>query len=350
MEFWSTAVLMLLIILNPQLRPIFFRPVPSEKPLATDSGRLEFFDHLRGIAIIAVIFIHLPLLYERHFGSTQTEFFDFFNNLVRFAIPFFFIASGVLLKPIFDETQTFGNYLRRKVLRIVVPYTLCVAAIVAFHRPLILDSFHWYLSGIAATPYYFVVLIFQFYLIYPLLIRLRKYSWFLHLMLLISFVAYVTPWMWKWNEVPLFPRYLFFFAYGVYVRDYILGREDFSAEKVRWLAVVLIYALLSAFALDRFTNHRYFYGVALFNLCYIYAEPIAKSKYLARVLQAFGKRSLWIFLTHFLVCEILVIWSASLSGNFPVHMLYLTFAAVISSYAVAVAFEELYERVLGRWL
>jgi hypothetical protein len=84
------------------------------------------------------------------------------------------------------------------------------------------DKLYLVLSGNLLVPYYFIILLLQLYLIYPLLVRLSKHKYFLEGCLVISFVAGSIPELSIYEGFILFPRFLFFFAYGIKLRGYFL--------------------------------------------------------------------------------------------------------------------------------
>ncbi len=147
--------------------------------------------NLKGIAIVAVILLHtlsaLPWSITRH--QPTEELAIILDQLSRFSVPMFLFLSalGLGLKYQNRKFSTLGFYLRRFT-KILPPYILWSVAIFLLltlipewsttgeHIP-------WnkwpavFLLGQADYQFYFIPLIIQFYLLYPLLRGLNR-AWF----------------------------------------------------------------------------------------------------------------------------------------------------------------------------
>src|SRR5262245_43128639 len=118
MEDIQLVVGALIICLIPYLRRTFFFPAPKvEHPEVVSHELQPFFDVARGLAIISVVVIHAVYLLMIAHPHDHVGVLTVINNLGRFAIPFFFLCSGILLTP------SEGFY-TRKLVRIFIPYVV----------------------------------------------------------------------------------------------------------------------------------------------------------------------------------------------------------------------------------
>ncbi|MBF0362905.1 MAG: acyltransferase [Oligoflexia bacterium] len=274
------------------------------------SERFFFYDFLKGIGILAVVAIHITYVYKDELSYYNTENIYYYinnisNNILRFTIPFFLLISGILLKPFnmqWKWKEVYDFYVK-KFLRLIPPYILCVL-VIHWDKPAE-EILNLGITGKAEVPFYFMLVLFQCYFFYPVLMYLRKYaSVTIYILLIISMISAIFPVFWDIDDFPLFLKYIFFFAYGAYSREYFL---NYNNEKVRgkdfwiWVGLLgyyLIYILLSS---HYYYNTRFFFGLALFHLVFYYQDVILKVKLFNKFFAFIGKFSLWIFLTHYQV-------------------------------------------------
>src|SRR3989339_846111 len=234
MDEWSLVILTLLVLILPSFRQVFFRK--NEKTEGTVvTERLVFFDILRGIAIIAVVLIHVTFFFTHTKDLVNNNFFiNVINNISRFAIAFFFICSGILLNPI-KTKQDLKNFYSRKLVRIVLPYFF-VTMFLFFANPVGIKTLLFQLvTGKAAAPFYFVLVLIQMYLLYPLLSRWRYKRWFLPVMFFVSLIYFVSPLPEQPFGFPIFLPFLFLFCYGMYYRDRFLNYQADKQEIFIWI-------------------------------------------------------------------------------------------------------------------
>jgi surface polysaccharide O-acyltransferase-like enzyme len=91
--------------------------MPAQKP-----QQLDWINNLRVIALFAVVILHTtsPVMEQFHKGPLSVWLVgDFYNSLVRFAVPVFVMISGALL---LNREYTLGDFLKRRLSRIVIPF------------------------------------------------------------------------------------------------------------------------------------------------------------------------------------------------------------------------------------
>ena len=277
-------------------------PIVSEGD--NPSGRYEFFSLVRGIAMIGIILIHVSYFYVYR-DSFAFEFNALLNNFFRFALPIFFITSGILLADPELRVRWLVKFYTDRFLYVVVPYLLVTLFLVLASGSGVKEFVYMALTGTASLPFYFVLVLLQLYILYPIIYSLAQKRWFIFFSLMLSISVYLSGIGRVVGEVYTFLPFLFFFVWGIYMREYFLT----SKKRFVWwpwiLVVLLFTALHFIFGIDFFFNGQYFYGIAvlmlLFNLYYTEKIP----GFLASIFSWIGDRSLWIFLLHFPVMEAL---------------------------------------------
>lgn len=198
-----------------------------------EKKRIDFIDFARVISALAVVCIHVTANF-----ILEKDTYYFFNQLVRFAVPLFFIISGFSLfysSRNKDRIETIKFY-KKRFSKIIIPYIIWTIMYTFYYNRFDISIINTnmilknLLMGI--NHLYFVVIIIQFYIIFPLLFILyKKYS---KITLIISFiislyfnVALYLPsfgitlvsWDYMKYFYLLFPSWIFFFVVGMYLSD-----------------------------------------------------------------------------------------------------------------------------------
>jgi surface polysaccharide O-acyltransferase-like enzyme len=285
----------------PVWRRYYFFPKINLLKTIQNKERIDFYDFLKGIAIIAVIIIHAGYFYSASDLDKHNLFFSLSNALSRFCIPIFFISSGILLRP-WREIENKNKYYQKKFLRIFLPYIILVTLMAIYFKAPTSKYLYLLISGQALVPFYFVIVLLQLYLIYPILNRYRREKYFLLVTFLISFSVTLPFDPVVFFGIPVFIKFLFFFSYGMYMRDYFLSESRLKKiELTLWLTIVSTYIIILLIYPAMYFNFRLFFGLAIFNLLYYYRETLGRRTYLYKTLVNIGTYSLWIFLFHFLM-------------------------------------------------
>jgi len=315
----------LIILPWPWLRQRYFgqKNISEQLPI---KNRIAFFDFIKGLAILAVIFIHVGY-FNVFFPIAQPQLFFLYltNNIARFAIPIFLICSGILLNPLTDSRQI-KEFYTRKIWRIFLPYGLCTLAYALYFSSNVPEFFYNLISGRAVLPYYFIIVLIALYLLYPLLDKLRSEKYFLPACFAISLVSYFIPQIRAVYGTPLFLEFLFFFAYGLVSRQRFLNYQKDKQEACLWLATILFYLAIILIRPGYYYNTQLFYGLAIFNLLFYCQKMLTRNKFIFKLVSAFGKNSLWVYLLHFPLVYLSYILISGLAVNY-----YLQFLAVFIS-------------------
>lgn len=258
--------------------------------------RLQEFDIIRVTAAFAVIAIHITAGYV-----TATSLAFALNQLVRFAVPLFIIISGFLLYYQDSRKNIFSlsNFYLKRFSRIIWPYLIWT--IIYFIIGIILSGVYlnWWnalaqiarhlLWGTACYHLYFMVIVFQLYLLYPFL-RTCMQKW-PQIILIIALVLtvfsqtllyfdmmniVVLPRQYQSFYLVAFPVWIFYFVLGMYIALY---HEQIQIRLSGWFWPIIIlwcFSLVLLFIDSRLTGTYatsmrpsvIFYTVATYFLLY----------------------------------------------------------------------------------
>ncbi|MDA3840550.1 MAG: acyltransferase [Patescibacteria group bacterium] len=331
-----------LVLTIPILRKIYFSEERGVSITSERKGRYDFFDYLRGLAIIAVIVIHIGDSFYVEQSGNQV-FIKLINNISRFAVPFFFISSGILLVRGNSLRQFFLN----KTTRTFLPYFLITIMVGVYYNAGVLEIIRGFFAGKASLPYYFMAILLQFYLIYPFLVKYSKKKYFLHITFLITIIALFIEASWSFYGIPLFPRYLFLFAYGISQKDRFLSNSFSLGLKGKsfWIIVVLYYLFSSIYFQAYLYNVRIFYAIALFNLLFLLKDTL-KNIPSYSFFCYLGRNSLWIYLIHYFIIQLIYPIAKQVSDNFYLQYLYFIVVGVPVSILLSLGFKLIYTLIV----
>ena len=141
---------------------------------------------LRGVAICAVVAIHTFSIATTNVTTGAASWaYQFFHNLIQFAVPCFIFISSVLLSyPLKNNQLDVKSFYLKKVYRIVIPYLLWtlfyLVLKVVTGQLAVSELFQWknwvfwITLGKSYTHLYYMSIILQLYLLAPLLLKVVK--------------------------------------------------------------------------------------------------------------------------------------------------------------------------------
>ncbi len=180
---------------------------PSQKyQLSRRDGEI-----LRVTASVMVVVSHCVHFWVEGF-YTSHDFWSlgflatFIDQLTRFTVPVFFFLSGFgLTQQFLEKPPKLGDYYRFRLPKILIPFVLWSvftgfrhldylaelswrsapgSSVLVFLKFLLVDGFDY--------QYYFLIVIFQFYLVFPFVYRLARRGWVLGICLLLH-LAFMSP-------------------------------------------------------------------------------------------------------------------------------------------------------------
>jgi peptidoglycan/LPS O-acetylase OafA/YrhL len=345
-------------------------------------SKLLELDIVRAIAILAVLTIHgtSEATVELPVGSISQAVYLAINKLSNFAVPLFIFLSGVVLfyRYIDDWSgkQAVTFYLKR-VKQILFPYLIWSAFYYLYNQWIFYrEQFHWNTAEFldllpwadASYHLYFMVIIVQFYVLFPLLVTLcrmwsgfRKGLFFLGLAVQGAFYSY-NHWVEPINHMPsLCVTYFSLFTLGGYVGMHYDACIAWITRHIRWvlpLSAALGLSFVGLFLLEGRTSIRLdntWYEV-LFNVYPMFAacsfiwigrKLLQLSPALSKGLLSLGAVSFGIYLMHPAVLTYWRTHAALGSGKMLDYHAY-TFSAFLLSLLVPWVVLTVYGKLMKR--
>lgn len=183
--------------------------------------RVEYFDFLRGVAILMVVAIHT-------FNSC-TNLDIAIRQIFNVAVPLFLAISGFFLanKDVCTRNK-YISFLKKQVVRVYIPcliWSLPLFVLGLKHGNSIVNNIIlWVVCGFSI--YYFIALVIQYYILLPIMLRMVKPGYMILMscvsVICISYLTYIMQI--RGVKLPLiiyaggFPLWIVFFFLGVYLR------------------------------------------------------------------------------------------------------------------------------------
>src|SRR5260221_9276172 len=123
-------------------------------------------DLLKIISILAVVFIHTTTrtIQVTNYDLVKISWSVFLNQILRFAVPMFFMISGFVLELNFRVNESYLGYIKRRLTRILIPYIFWSAIYYFFvFNNNSTNFFHSLLLGNASYQLYFIPTLLIFY-------------------------------------------------------------------------------------------------------------------------------------------------------------------------------------------
>jgi len=306
--------------------------------------RLEYYDFLRGIAIVGVIGIHAFWIYQDYLKEAGMTMFDpniFVRQLIGSCVPMFLALSGFFLanKDV-SSWSKYTQFLRKQVVRVYIPCLIfslpflywgicksmginnsfievCTNRWLICKEGGIIDNIFYYLVC-AKAVFYFAAVIIQFYFLLPVMQWLANkkipgltIAFFVSL--ISTIVLYYTVYIAKINLSlilygGLFPFWVLYFVLGVY---YGKGhRFGFSWKLLAVVTLLLVPALYAEtyymvnelnYNLPAAMGNRKFSWIVYCIVCLILMFEAAdsyKSNAFTRLMSVAGEYSYGIYLVH----------------------------------------------------
>ncbi|HEX9059812.1 MAG TPA: acyltransferase [Clostridia bacterium] len=290
------------------------------------------FDYIRVFAAISIIVIHAT---SRYIYDSRMAYYA--NQFVRFAVPLFIILSGLLLF-LSDGSQKSNalNFYKKRARKMIIPFAVWTAFYIIFSNIAVVKAgkfglhdfialfFKGLIYGNGYDHLYFMTIIIQLYLLYPILNYLI--SRWQYPALIISFAVTLTyqagvylqmlnmiklP----WTPLPyyeFFPTWIFYFVFGMYLGKNITGFERAISNKKVIIGSVWLTSL-ALLILDSRVTKIYesirpsiiFYCVMTFLFTYCIAVSLnAIDERLNNIAKWISMQSFMIYLSHLVFMKI----------------------------------------------
>jgi surface polysaccharide O-acyltransferase-like enzyme len=293
--------------------------------------------NVRGAAVLGVVLIHITGLFLRQDSGFGDSFYLVLNQLSRFAVPMFFIASGYGLTISRSYTGDLGTYLKKR-MKIVPAYLMWTFVYLIVHHT------DWSLKSIMGGIFlgnssyhmYFITVLILFYLIYPILHNFCTTYIGITIMLLITLAGqafflsgstFGKPYFWNW---------LFYFGVGIFMAyENHLNLFLKCSKSLLLLGLIAILGTSFYFKYVKFNNLSlsttsmrpavmlYTLGVVAFMLNW-YSKPF-------KVFSVFDANSLNIYYVHPIMLMIIQkLLQGTNTTNFESFLIMLAFVLIVS--------------------
>ncbi len=302
--------------------------------------RLEEIDCLRGLAIIGVVAIHTIL-----YGGYDTQnipielFYTSIVQLSTFSVPLFIFVSGLVLTyNYFDTDINYVTFIEKRFGFVLIPYIFwsCIYILYkinGYNNLNIITILKKIIFGNAEVHLYFIVLIVQFYLLFPLILRFikktKKYQkellilCFIFNLLIISLYYYQFNYLKERYMMILFIFWIFYFIFGSILSlnlDYF--KTNLSQISLNYLSIIFFWVFLyldisyfndglfSRIGPQVFRPQLFIYATLciIIILKFIYGSKFnGNINIIKKGLKLLGKNSFGIYLSHILFLNISVL-------------------------------------------
>ncbi len=235
------------------------------------SERILELDILRGISIIGVILIHIIGL-SFHFwqeGSAVWKVFMSLDQFFRFSVPLFVFISGYTLYSKYSSNFKIWKFYSRRITRVLPWYFFWSLIIYIYINFTVLPGFinypTWKLILLGKVDYhlYFVSMIFQLYLLFPVILWLYKIfkSNFIIILFALEAILYIIfsldglkiihlPWrFYEQQQYLFFGTWVFYFVLGFILSDKETEVAKLNSKKHTFTSIKIIFPILAFFSL-----------------------------------------------------------------------------------------------------
>lgn len=200
----------------------------------------------RGLFCLFVVLIHTTgfATTELQAMSAPSILFSILNTAVRCAVPAFIFVSGLTLAFSYkDKVLHLKDFYLKRFKSTVIPYILYtvfyyILYIILYHYEVSWKFFFMKLvTGNMAYHLYFLVIIIQFYIVFPLiLLAFRKFNH--HALLALAPIIHILCFIYIPMKYRFFGNYLTFFVLGCYMAlEYDRVLSWLNNKKIKWTFV-----------------------------------------------------------------------------------------------------------------
>lgn len=336
-------------------------------------NRNEYFDILRGMAIIGVVAIHSSgtgLQFAE--SNLNFHFTVLWRNLLNFSVPMFLAISGYFLAgKIVGGSNEYFTFIKKQLPRVYIPLLLWSflwfsISVFVNNKP-IYHEFFKLLTFQSNGPYYFIAIIIQCYLLLPILSRFANKSG-----LVVSIIASISMtalifYFRYYTEINLpliiyagnFLTWGMFFILGLYlgsIKDINMSNSLLVGLTFTFYALSCVesYALINMFhqagnAVTAVKASSFMYS--FFLIVFLFKnQGLIKSK----LLKIIGDMSFGIYLSHMIpltIISLLLSRFFPLSQEFsPVYQFGLICMITLSCVLVISIFNSVFSTKTSKWI
>ncbi|MWV13754.1 acyltransferase family protein [Pseudomonas sp. R-28-1W-6] len=238
--------------------------------------RIKELDLVRAVAIIAVVMIHVASFYPWFSKDFSWGGYYIYYQVTSFAVPTFILLSGLLLSMTGARRPfRYTEFLRARFLYIFLPYCAWSAAYFAYRWDTLSPQIAMidFVTGRAFFHLYFVVIIIQLYLLFPLfrLAARRFEAHHLLVALIVQIVAiksarFLAPELFAKLSTTLFVHWIFYFYVGCVIgtryEAFKSLVEKYASAIIGVMAAISVYKIGDFYYMTQLAKKATFWGYA----------------------------------------------------------------------------------------
>jgi surface polysaccharide O-acyltransferase-like enzyme len=285
--------------------------------------KIEEIDFIKGIAIIGVVMVHITAYYLG-LPEVEKKTYLFLQQIARYCVPMFFLLSGLLLFYQYGNEDRFPvkRFYKRRFIYILCPFVFWSLFYICYNwivepgnissslRHNITD----FLTGKSYYHLYYLFVLFQFYLLMPILFVIhKKTNHYVLLSVSLALTVFMQVLVWKdihtalhftideYTIRKIFLTWIFYFCFGGVI-GCRLDSVKRIIKRIPLFAILTITTVGYVLSIHEVYFHKHdgfyslpntMYSVCLFVLCFKLAGKL-KSKGIVLI----GKHSFGIYLIH----------------------------------------------------
>ena len=294
------------------------------------SKRIFYFDELRALAIIGIVFCHASVSFVLS-GVNKSDFYisAFFDCFRDFSIPIFVMLSGALL---IGKKDSFKDFFKKRLSRIFIPFIFWVVIYIIYSSIYITHGFDLSSSidiffGTSSTlgvAFWFIWMIIIAYFGIFIINKLMEYnSNVINILTVISFI-YILICQFSFFD-PYSSKIIYFVSFISYVViGYFIASNDYLEQKIscKWLAIMTLVLFVVSYLVYIFyfvvpmsVSHNQFITLSYFNLpilfislnVFLFFKFLSKTEFslknykIKKAITTISKYSFGIYLAHYVI-------------------------------------------------
>lgn len=347
-----------------------------------ESKKIDLWQVVRGICIICVVQIHCLAGIGDVYSPVEQVYYLLVRNLINFPVPVFFFISGYFAAYTLSNTrrtaENLGGYYWNRILKLLVPYlvwSIIYSVFDAFRNGVVdfEDIMFKLLSGKAAVPFYYIIVLMYFTLLTPILIRTvniksaKFFPFIASIGLLITLYILQLMGVSFWDYVHYTPVWLVFYYGGIYFFIKEVRIDLKKSSLVVLIAIAFIFEVIEniwishefgyenmAYGMIRIAGFIYSWLICLlaYKACRENENIDMLSNKLLQILKKIGDCSYGIFYIHYLLIIVIsfILRRMNISSFVIFRMMEVCGSIVFSYWAIQINVKIMGKRHARFWL
>ena len=294
------------------------------------SKRIFYFDELRALAIIGIVFCHASVAFVLS-GVSKSDFYisAFFDCFRDFSIPIFVMLSGALL---IGKNDSFKVFFKKRLSRIFIPFLFWVIIYIIYSSAYITHGFNlssaidifFGTSSTLGVAFWFIWMIIIAYFGIFVINKLMQFNANVINILTVFAFIYILICQFSLFD-PYSSKIIYFVSFIAYVLiGYFISSNDYLERKISANKLVIITLMLSigsylayifSFVVPMSVSHGQFITLSYFNIpilfisvnVFLFFKFLSKSKYslknnkIKKAISTISMYSFGIYLAHYVI-------------------------------------------------